>query len=111
MKDDILELIQTRQNVTFAELAQNIQGFTADDPAEACVLGSSKPGVILWCGLSRPAFDALRDLQTAGRIRARSCDPWAYRIDGLTLTLPLAKYGRRYRRPHWLPVSWSTTDR
>jgi hypothetical protein len=110
MQAEILELIRARQNVSFAELVRDVAGFAAADPAEACDLGTDHPGVLLWAGLSHPAFDALRSLQTAGRIRAKPCGLMVYCIDGITLSLPVAKPGRQYRRPHWLPVCWSTVD-
>ena len=108
METEILELIRARQNVSFAEMVRDIPGFNAVDLADAYELGGDKPGVILWCFLSRPAFEALRNLQASGRIKATPCDVWPYWIDGRTLTLPIAKPGRRYKRPRWLPVLWST---
>ena len=107
MEAEILELIRSRQNVSFAELVRDVAGFAASDPFDACELGTDRPGVLLWSGLSRPAFEALRNLQASGRIKATPCDVWPYWIDGRTLTLPLAKPGRRYKRPRWLPVLWS----
>ena len=108
MEAEILELIRSRQNVSFAELVRDVAGFAAADPFDACELGTDKPGVLLWSGLSRPAFEALRNLETAGRIRAKPCGLMVYLIDGLSLSLPLAKPGKSYRRPRWLPVTWST---
>ena len=108
MEAEILELIRSRQNVSFAEMVRDIPGFNAVDLADAYELGGDQPGVLLWCFLSRPAFEALRSLQTAGRIRAKPCGLMVYLIDGLSLSLPLAKPGRSYRRPRWLPVLWST---
>ena len=109
MKAAILELIQSRQDVSFAELSRDLPGFAASDPAESFDLGTDKPGVILWAGLSRPAFNAMRALQTEGRIRARSSGVMVYLIDGVTLSLKVAKPGRSYRRCRWLPVTWRTT--
>lgn len=108
MKTEILELIRENQRVSFAELARDVAGFNAADMIDAHELGGDYPGVLLWSGLSRPAFDALRSLQAAGRIRAEPCGLMVYLIDGLSLSLPIAKPGRRYRRPRWLPVTWST---
>ena len=109
MKATILALIQSRQDVSFAELARDVPGFTASDPAESFELGIDRPGVILWSGLSRHAFNAMRALQTEGRIQARASGVMVYLIDGVTLSLKIAKPGRSYRRCRWLPVTWRTT--
>ena len=109
MKAAILALIQSRQDVSFAELARDVPGFAASDPAESFELGIDRPGVILWSGMSRPAFNAMRALQTEGRIQARASGVMVYLIDGVTLSLKIAKPGRSYRRCRWLPVTWHTT--
>ena len=109
MKAAILALIQSRQDVSFAELARDVPGFAASDPAESFDLGTDKTGVILWSGLSRQAFNAMRALQADGRIRARASGVLPYLIDGITLSLKVAKPARSYKRTRWLPVTWRTT--
>ena len=109
MKAAILALIQSRQDVSFAELARDVPGFASSDPAESFELGIDRPGVILWSGLSRHAFNAMRALQTEGKIQARASGVLPYLIDGITLSLKVAKPGRSYRRCRWLPVTWRTT--
>ena len=103
MKDDILAYIRDRGRVSFAELQRDIprftrpNGYTLTDPR----------GAILWTNLSAGACESIRTLQADGAIQATTCGPWPYLIDGLTLRLPLAKPGRTYKRPRWLPVTWS----
>lgn len=43
-------------------------------------------------------------------IELRAAQPIVYLVDGKTLTFPLAKSLRNYKKPHWLPVVLSIQE-
>jgi len=108
MKSEILELIRRKQDVTFVELAREIPGFT-DKTGGMDMAVSAWANVVLWTDLSPEAVKAMQELETEGSIDAHLCGVFPYLIDGATLNLPIAKPKRSYRKPRWLPVTWSTT--
>ena len=109
MKANILELIRRKRDVSFVELAREIPGFS-DPFGGGCDLAvSAWENVILWTDLSAEAVKAMQELEADGLIDAHLCGVFPYVIDGATLNLPLAKPKRHYKKPHWLPVTWSTT--
>lgn len=109
MKADILKLIRQKQDVTFVELAREIPGFT-DTAGGLDMAVTEWENVILWTDLSREAIQAMRELEADGVIDAHLCGVFVYLIDGAVLSLPIAKPKRSYRKPRWLPVTWSTTQ-
>jgi len=107
MKSEILDLIRRKQAVSFVELAREIPGFTATTGGMDMVV-SAWENVVLWTDLSREAIHAMQELEAEGSIDAHLCGVFPYLIDGATLNLPVAKPKRSYRKPRWLPVTWST---
>jgi len=107
MKSEILELIRQKQNVSFVELAREIPGFT-DTAGGLDMAVTEWHNVILWTDLSLEAIQAMQELEAEGSIDAHLCGVFVYLIDGQTLNLPMAKPKRSYRKPRWLPVTWST---
>lgn len=108
MKAEILELIRRKQSVSFVELSREIPGFTDKTGAGLDMAVTEWQNVILWTAMSREAVHALQELEAEGSIDAHLCGVWPYLIDGATLNLPLAKPKRGYKKPRWLPVTWST---
>ena len=112
MKDAILKLIQTKQDVTFLELCREVPGFADPGPDGVTITAPGCQNIILWAGVSRAACDAMAELEAAGRIKHHQSGVLPYAIDGGGLNLDIAKKGRRhYKRPRWRPVTWCTTDR
>jgi len=63
--------------------------------------------IIAWIGVSEQCVQALQELLASEQIKANSTPPLTYLIDGCALKLPLAKSYRLYKKPHWLPVTFS----
>jgi hypothetical protein len=108
MKAEILELIRRKQAVSFVELAREIPGFSDPFGGGLDMAVSAWGNVILWTDLTAEAIQAMQELEAEGKIDAHLCGPFPYWIDGATLNLPLAKPKRSYKKPRWLPVTWST---
>jgi len=108
MANRILETIaKTGGSTSFAELSR-IEGFKGGD----CDLTApGNPNVILWAGLTESAADAMLELLASRQIRARPAHMLVYLCDGEALTLPIAKQLRKYKKPHWLPVTFSIEAR
>lgn len=103
LKAEILEMVQSRGNVTFVEV-QNMPG---GDGHYEIVLGEG-PNVILWQGLSKEAADAVIGLRSEGAIHYVPTPTLTYIIDGAILRLPIVKspkaLARGYKSERWLPV-------
>lgn len=102
MAERIEALITTRRgSVSFAEL-DALPGFTKRPDGTAFVY--DRFNIVIWANLSDDAAAAIRYLIEAERIHLTPTSLLVYLVDGLTLTLPVAKQARRYKKPHWLPV-------
>jgi len=101
LKDEILEYVQSRDWVSFAEL-QRLNGFKAEKGL--VVEHGTFDNVLLWVGVSEEACQALADLTKEGKIHWMPGHWLSYAADGQMLKLPLAKRARNYTKPHWLPV-------
>lgn len=102
MRTQIRTLVEKRRHVSFAELAQYVQGFDGDFDYRLAKLKN----IVLWAGLSADAGDVINELLDAEQIHMEPCSVLVYAIDGAALRLPLAKQARDYKTPHWLPVAF-----
>jgi hypothetical protein len=100
---DIPSLIRWRgDGLTFVELLQYIPYLRG-----TFAYGTQDTNIIYWNGMSERCIRALIDLVDAGAIRPTSTVPLTYMIDGVVPNLPLAKSNRRYKKPHWAPITLS----
>ena len=100
MKDKIFNYINKYQNVTFAELSKNIEGFKGNLELNA----HDNPNIIFWQFLSTEAFDALQKLMKEKILDLKPASMLTYFIDGIILKLPIVTKNLNYQTPHWLPV-------
>jgi hypothetical protein len=101
MKQEILDCI-SKGAVSFVELAREVPGFEGD-----LQLRLPQKNWVLWSGLSQEAVDALKELMDDNLITQTPCQPITYMVDGGWLDLPLVKTARSYKKPHWIPVTYS----
>lgn len=100
---DIPELIKSRgDGLTFVELLQHIPYLKGD-----CVYGMRDNNIVYWSGVSEQCIRTLASLVDSGKIRISSTMPLTYFIDGAVPNLPVAKSNRKYKRPHWAPITFS----
>lgn len=111
MADRIEAYVKAKKgSVTFAELVQDIDGFSlkfpsADGlPQEGCALYLA-PGILLWPMMTEEGSAAIVELRQSGRLHCRPTSFICYLTDGLCLRLPLAQGRTSYKRDHWLPVT------
>lgn len=103
MKQIILSYIKHRENVSYAELSRDIEGFTGDYEDQL------KQNLVLWSGVSLDASIALAELIKERQIFLSPASPLVYFIDGCVPGLPVAKRVQEYKKRHWLPVTFSTS--
>ena len=100
---DIPALIKWRGNgLTFVELLQHLPYLKGD-----YTYWVGDKNIIAWLGISEECVHALQTLLVKNEIEVRSTAPLTYYIDGCALNMPLAKSNRQYKKPHWLPVTFS----
>lgn len=103
LASEILKMVKEKPGTSFAELAR-IDGVPGDfnikwEPED----GSN---IILWSGVSQAAVAAIHQLVKEKLIEIQSSSLLVYLIDGCTLSLPVAKSIRHFKRPRWLPVTF-----
>ena len=100
MKKEILDCIK-KGGVSFVELAREVPGFKGDYQIR------NEHNWVFWAGLSVDAANTLHELEMDGLIEKHPCDAIIYVMDGGWLQLPLVKTARTYKKPHWMPVTYS----
>ena len=105
LTNKILRLIEERKNVSFAELARMVDGFSGDK--EVSLNGEGYSNIILWSGISDEAIDALMSLTANGKIHPVPAHILVYLADGAVLKLPIARTRRHYKKPHWIPTVYN----
>jgi hypothetical protein len=66
--------------------------------------------IFLWDGLSEQCIGILAALLRANKISIEPASQRTYLMDGGGLRLPLVKANRKYKKPHWLPVTFSVVS-
>jgi hypothetical protein len=102
LKQLILEKIKSHRTVSFAELT-HFEGFSGD----YCMCLGRDENMVLWPSLSEEAASAMTELWNDGEIHPVPTTSLVYLMDGVALSLPVAKSARKYKRPHWVPVVWN----
>lgn len=101
MQAQILDYIVRHEYVSYAEL-ERIEGFAGGDRA---IVSTDHPNIVCWTGLTEEAKDAVLHLLNTGQIHHKPASILVYCYDGRAPNLPLVKSARRYKTPHWLPVT------
>lgn len=107
MKDKILEEMKRLggRGVSMAELSR-IDGFEGQNE-----WGALEKNIVFWANMSDEAADAMNELVSNKSIEVNPTNPIVYFIDGYVLKYPIAKQAKTYKKPHWLPVSLSLSQR
>jgi hypothetical protein len=96
----VVDLVQTTDNVSFAELSNRWPEHFRNGPLQYMV----GDGIVVWVGLSDVAADALDIIRAGKTINLKPSSTLVYLADGVVLQLPIAKKARKYKHPHWLPT-------
>ena len=100
---DIPAFIKSRgEHVTFIELLKGLPYLRGE---WTIYFGDDEK--ILWVGVSQECIDGLGQLSAEGKIYQWLCSPIVYLADGGGLDLPLLKGPQKYKRPHWMPVTFA----
>jgi hypothetical protein len=104
--DELVDYITRRDWVSFVEISREleIRGIPTEGEFEIGVPGYAN--LIMWAGMSEEFVAVLDEMWGDPRIVLDSGHFLAYLIDGVMLTLPIAKRPPKngYREPHWAPT-------
>ena len=98
--DLIVQYVERSDWVTFAELAMSF----SDTEGDLSI--SVGENLVLWSGMSQRFVDALHEAQASKRLTLVPCSRLCYYHDGMSLSLPIAKQARNYKKPHWLVAAF-----
>jgi len=105
MEEDIFNYVKNNQHVSMVELCREIPGFKGD---RVWYLGSN---TIIWNDCSDVGVEAMNSLLKNQKIVGVKVSPFVYVVDGIVPRYPIAKNSTfDYKKPHWLPVTFSTPD-
>ena len=102
MRDAILNEIRNRGAASFVNLQNAVEGFKGDRE-----MYLSDYEWVYWIGISSEAIEVINSLQKDRLIELNPCHLLIYMVDGEVLKLPLVRSARKYKKPHWMPVTFS----
>jgi hypothetical protein len=101
LQDAVMDYIETQNHVSFAELTNRFPQFKG---GELAVCAPNHPTIVYWCDMQEEAAEAIKNLFESEKIHFKRASVLVYAIDGLSLSLPIAKSARQFKNNHWLPV-------
>jgi hypothetical protein len=99
LKEEIYELVKTRNHVSFAEIKREVPGAEGDFSQ-----GFADYNVYYAFGFSEECLRSVEQLIEEKLVKLSICSPMIYHIDGIVPNYPVAKTHRKYKKEHWLPV-------
>jgi len=104
MRERIFKYLSEREeSVSFAELAENVDGFKGRKGARFA-LEIGRTNVHLWHDMSLEAVEAMNALRRAKVIEVRPAKSLPGRYEHVCPQWPVAKQARHYRKPVWVPA-------
>jgi hypothetical protein len=100
LKDRVVAYIQATDYVSYAELSNRFSEFRDGDLAI-----SMRENLYLWAGMTQEAVDAIQALREEGAITVKPSSLLVYLADGRSLSFPIARRVRDYKKPHWAPTT------
>ena len=100
LKDRVRAYIESTDYVSYAELAHRFPEFKGGDYATFLA-----ENLVLWANMTQEAADAINALRAEGHIKIQPSSIFVYLADGMTMSLPIAKRVRAYKKPHWAPTT------
>jgi len=102
----IVELVKNyRGGVSFVNLSNAFPRDFRDGDYK--MMSSDRSNIVLWNGVSQLGADAINYTREKLGLEMVPTQAITYLIDGITLNIPLVKSNRNYKKPHWLPVTFS----
>ena len=103
LKDNLVEIIKTHGDVTFASLIHNLEKHHFEGE-ETIYLSDPTNNLILWPNVSLELAQAITELLDEKTIKAEATSYIVYLIDGCHLRIPIAGKQKSYKKPRWVPV-------
>ena len=86
--------------VSFVELMQGIP------KGDISLSLPDNDNIILWTNLTEEAAEAFKEIWSEKILKPNPTEDLVYLMDGAYPTLPVVKSNRKYKKPHWLPLSF-----
>ena len=106
IKKIIYDYINKKDYVTYAQIERLFKENGYDYKGESTLANNDYPNIIFWCGWKEEAYLLLRELENEKLIYKHQSSFLCYLIDGKSLTFPIVKSIRQYKKEHWLPVCY-----
>jgi len=106
IKNEIVSYVKMNPGTSYIEIENIFTKFGFAWKGDYDICGGVDGNVVYWSGWNPEAIGVVADLKSNGFIRPFTTPPLVYLIDGGGLTLPLATFGKEYKKPHWLPTAF-----
>ncbi len=106
LEDRVVTFITERGGgVSFVELEREFpEEFEGQEHAMSLM---DYENIMLWQPVSLAMAGALNSASNNGRIVIKPASEFVYFLDGKVFKLPIARKARHYKKPRWLPVTFS----
>lgn len=105
---NVLTYINNNQGTSYAELEHLFDELNFEWRGNFDICSGQCENVILWTGWNKEAIEVINNLKRSEKIEQVLTDPIIYLIDGKALNMPIVKKYKDYKKPHWLPVVFTT---
>lgn len=107
LADEIVELVDGRNHVSFGEIVQRMSD-RYDLAGSEAIEAPSCPNLFYWVNMSGLFVDAVQLVLASERAHLEPCPVLVYLVDGLALQLPLARRAPKggFKAPRWAPVTF-----
>ncbi len=111
IKIEVLNYIKKNDGTSYVELERLFDSLNFNWRGEYEIYSNQCENVVFWNGWNEAAMNLINELLHDKLIFKEPAQPLIYLIDGKSLTLPLVKSIIQYKKPHWLPVVFTTINR
>jgi len=101
---NVLKYIAVNQHVSHAELADKFEGSKGNN---TLLINKKYDNIVIWDGISKKLINILGALKQKKKISTSPCSPLIYILDGVLVNLDIATKLKKYKKPRWLPVTYS----
>lgn len=102
-----MEFIKDHPGTTYAEIETVFDRIGFEWKGDLVQCDGANDSIVFWEDWNSEAIKVVNGLLQSGAIRKEPTHPIIYIVDGKTLPLPAAKVRRKYKKPHWLPITFS----
>ena len=108
IQDQVLQYVVDKPGASFVNIEELFDSLGYDYKGDQLIYtGERNENVIVWAGWKAEAWDIVNELLKEGKIKPEQVPVWVYFVDGKALSFPIVKGNYKYKKEHWLPVTFS----